>query len=626
MKKIGSKLIALAFMVSFIAPVAYAPAFAPRAQALFGVADINLESIPTIVKFILETIGRNIAQKMVDDMVKSTIEWANTGFDGNPAYPNNWGRYVETTARGAAGEYISGTKLGFLCDPFQAQIKLSLVQQTVPQERQFECSLDKIGVNYENFVNNFQEGGWNAFFEATQRDSGNPFSAYVTAQADLDDQIANQLGIVNEERRLNDGFLSFKECARRNQRPSTNVSYEEFMEQYESMSPQAQEDIRATYPNWDPSKGPNDCLDEGSVKTPGSVIKTQLDKALGSGLEGLISADSVDALVSAFASGLLQRFVFGPKGLFADDAPGASRDEIIDVDGDRIPDGYDYDDNGELDICHHGIKNPELSPSNENCIGSKNAVNSPFFSEVCQASTNASIELRRYQRFLDENQRWDPNYYRTWLSRTTDAQQGVESFINSIDKFEAKQFVDIANNFGLYAGHLDAIVASLVKDRDMRGGGLPSAIAGGDNTTIRMTTTANKERLDYLDKFVKAIGQCEDPDTEAIGDITLPPVITSTSTTPTIPNAPLSCEATRDIAAPGQTVVWTMQSTYGAATGYQWEGDEINVASTTDQESLFISYETEGNKKASITALFATSSPITRSCDSTVTVTNSDLR
>lgn len=645
MKTFTKKIVAISLIFSFVIPALYSPIAAPRAQALIGVADMNIESVPQLLEYIFKTIGKGMAKKMVNDMVQASIKWANTGFDGNPTYPQDWEQYTRNTFRGAAGDYIKDSKLGFLCEPFQAQIRLSLIRASVPQDTRFECTLDTIGVNYENFINNFQEGGWEAFFNVTQSESGNPLSAYVTVKADLDDKVANQLGIVNQERALNDGFLSLKVCDPRmkNTKPTGEyqgqnlggMSWDEVLEMYENLTLEEQTEFNRQFPGWNPYKKQGECLNDGTVTTPGSLIKGQLDKVLGSGLDSLISAQDLDAIVNAAISGLLGRYVFGPEGFFADKSSGAQRNEIIDIDGDRIEDGYDYDGDGQLDICHHGLKPRPANlppaeswgPSSTNCIGSKNAVNSPYFAGICGSAAQTSSDLKRYQSYLVQNRVWDPLMYGSWMSRTSDAQHAVDNFINSIARIEARAFVDIFNNFTLYSTHLGAIVNSLVKDRDMRNDvGLGQGELRGDTITIERTTTANQERIDYLDRFVEAIGQCDDPDLGAIEDLSLPEN-TGDEAGSTDPNgSPLSCTTQNTLANVGQTVVWRMQTTHDDATGFRWTGDEITVASTTNPQNLFIAYETVGEKGASITAYFATSTSITRSCDATVTVTNQEFQ
>ena len=275
---IGKRLVTFFITLSLVTSAFYLPVFTPRTHAIFGFGDLVID-IKALAERIVDGFAMVAAQKMVDDMVKSTVDWAQTGFEGNPAYVTDQNQYFTNLADGIAGEFIAGSDLAGLCSPFQAQIRLSLQRAYTQQRSQFQCTLTDVIANIEGFYDNFNEGGWDAWFSMTQNDSNNPYGAFLSAQVELDSRIAAAVGLQREQLSWNQGFLSWSEC----------------------IVP-------------DPLTG--ECLRRGPVKTPGTTIKAQLDQVLPSGLEKLISVEHVDQLVSAFANGLLTRYVFGPKGLF----------------------------------------------------------------------------------------------------------------------------------------------------------------------------------------------------------------------------------------------------------------------------------------------------------------------
>lgn len=488
---IGKKLIASILVLSFIFPVSYLPTFTPRAQAIAGVGDVNIESVPVILEFVLKSIGTAMAQRMVDDMVKETIKWANSGFEDNPAYVTDFEGFLVNTADAIAGEFIEGNDLNFLCSPFQNSVRLSLRHQyntgSLGNQNQFQCTLSEISGNIEGFFDgNFSSGGgWDAWFSMTQNPANNPYGAYLEAKIELDSRIAQKLNIEREQLSWNQGFLSWSECVKTD-------------------------------------KETGKCLVRGPVKTPGSVIHSQLNKSLGSGMSRLISAESLDQIVGAFASGLLERYVFGSKGLFASNTSESisSGREIIDVDNDNIPDGWDYNNDGQLDMCHHGLVDQNSSPSNSNCIGSRNAGNSPYFIPICENLTETVDELNKYYDFATRNT-FRKEYSNTWFNRTTRANGAVENLENTISRYEIMEYDPTLFALGEYTKRLDKRTGSLAKDGDL-GGSNVLGLGTSDGDAREMLIKDTKNILEYLEKFQSVMGRCDDPNEENISNIPVP--------------------------------------------------------------------------------------------------------
>lgn len=277
-KKIFCKrLAAFVVILSVLSSAFYLPIFTPRTQAIFGIGDIVID-IEALKRSIIDGIAMALAQELIDEMVRETVDWANNGFDGNPAYATNLGGFIGNVADGVAGEFILGSDLAFLCSPFQTQIRLSL-QRYYVGERRFQCTLSEVVDNIEDFYDDFNKGGWDAWFSMTQNDTNNPYGAYLQAQLELDSRVASAVGLEREQLNWNSGFLSYSECLRRN-------------------------------------GDTGECLERGPVKTPGVTIKAQLDQVLPSGLSKLITVNHVEQLIGAFATGLLKRYVFSDQGLF----------------------------------------------------------------------------------------------------------------------------------------------------------------------------------------------------------------------------------------------------------------------------------------------------------------------
>jgi hypothetical protein len=373
--------LAFLLILSFVTPFFYLPYQAKKAEAFLGFGDLVID-VKALVERIIDGIAMTAAQIVVDRMIQATVKWAQTGFEGNPSYVTDTQQFFTDIADGVAGEFIMKDEhLGFLCSPFQANIRLSLAQQYY-SPRQFQCTITGIKGNLDDFIGDFSQGGWDTWFEVTQNPMNNPYGAYLEAKMEMDTRIAAAAGKQREELNWNQGFMSWSRCVETNppawidspsqvevgrvSNPATggNLSSSNFTATGQTLP------SRIPNPKHVPGKAVGECIQRGKTETPGSTVKAQLDRVLPSGLEKLISVEHVEQLINAFASGLLQRFVFGPKGIFARDnrAAASTGTGVSDIDGDGTPDGMDSNGDGTLDVCYFG--GADGNPNGKPCLGS----------------------------------------------------------------------------------------------------------------------------------------------------------------------------------------------------------------------------------------------------------------
>ncbi len=341
----------------------FLPVFTPHANAQWVVTDPALTAIVAgdvtvrTTKKALDSSAMIVARLAIQTIVNSTVSWAQSGFQGNPAYAVDPKQYFLNLSDNIAGNFIQGnSNLNFLCSPFQTKIRLAL-RNAYLQEPQYSCSLTGVVQNVDAFYNNFSQGGWDAWFAVTQTSGGNPYDAYLEAKLDLDSRLSQAVGLKQQQLDWGKGFLSKQVCVETSpiQGPADD-----------SGQPLADQE--------DPA-----CTRYKTV-TPGSVISEQLSQVLPSGVNSLISANSVEQLIQAFATGLLNRYVFNSSGgLFTKgsglplDTPRSSGSGSgtnpnftgIDVDGDNKNDIADTDGDGSPDVCLVGGIYP-------NCTSSEN--------------------------------------------------------------------------------------------------------------------------------------------------------------------------------------------------------------------------------------------------------------
>jgi hypothetical protein len=243
-----------------------------NAQTAFG---NTLKSSDTFRENFLNCITRTIARAAIQQITTSVVNWINSGFNGQPSFVTNYRQFFTNVADRAAGEFIRGSGLSFLCSPFQNQIRIALAQSYARRNEAPSCSLSKIVGNQQSFMNgNFKAGGWAGLLSYTTVPTNNAFGA--------DSYARNQLIQVQQSARGDasllispGGFLSKTEC------------------------------------NPPDSKNPKDC----KIVTPGRTIESALEGTLQTSLRSLELAKNFDEIISALITQLMTKVLYsGLKG------------------------------------------------------------------------------------------------------------------------------------------------------------------------------------------------------------------------------------------------------------------------------------------------------------------------
>jgi hypothetical protein len=169
----------------------------------------NAKQATTKYKDIGDCLTRTIGRAIVQQITNSIVNWINSGFNGKPSFVTNYEQFFSNVGDQAAGEFIRGTGLAFLCSPFQAQIRIAIAQSYARRNAQ-SCTLTGIVRNLNSFMNgNFAQGGWAGLLQFTSIPTNNPFGAYAYAQMGLAN--ARQTALNNASRNLSPGgFISLQ--------------------------------------------------------------------------------------------------------------------------------------------------------------------------------------------------------------------------------------------------------------------------------------------------------------------------------------------------------------------------------------------------------------------------------
>jgi hypothetical protein len=260
--------------------------------------------------FVIDPAARVAIRTIIRKLTAQTVNWINSGFQGNPAFVTDPKQFFLSVGDNVASNFLSGSSVNQLCTPFKAQIRLALVKNYVTENENYSCTLSILKNNFNQFTQDFSQGGWDGWFEVTQSTENNPYNAYFAAKSELSRKIDTEKTKYQAQLSLGNGFLSYEKC-----KPSSVLS---------------QSDINSLgaagtkYKVGDCWINPQTGKADVESVTPGGVIEKQLEGALGTGLKQLELAKSFDEILSALVTQLFSRVVGGGSGT------GNNTDQLLD--------------------------------------------------------------------------------------------------------------------------------------------------------------------------------------------------------------------------------------------------------------------------------------------------------
>jgi hypothetical protein len=223
-----------------------------------------------------------LRKRLLDMLVDQIIQWIQGG--GTPKFIGDWQGFLLDAVNAGVGDIVKQLGLGFLCSPFNLQIKLFF--SPIPKfSQRATCTLDKIVGNIKNFYGDFRNGGWIAYQQAW-KPQGNIWGAVIMVHDEALREGANRAVASAQEGVANQGFLSTKRCVR---------------------------------------QGADGSCEKFEVTTPGKTIGDTLSRAVASDIDYIVNADDFEAYVVAIADAILNRLiregVGGVAGLTTSNAP-----------------------------------------------------------------------------------------------------------------------------------------------------------------------------------------------------------------------------------------------------------------------------------------------------------------
>ncbi|HEY4515957.1 MAG TPA: hypothetical protein VJH67_02090 [Candidatus Paceibacterota bacterium] len=305
------------FLLFSVIGISLSPLFTRKAEAQWVVYDpanfaVNAMTAANTTantwgkEFGLDTIAFIIINMIIERVAASTVNWINSGFQGSPAFVTNPEAYFKKIGDQVAGQLIfNHPDTRFMCAPFKARVQIALSQAYLNPFGNFQCSLSRVVRNFDNFMNDFSDGGWEGFIELTQNSQNNPLGSFNQRMNQINLSVGNSLGQANKELDWGKGFLSFrKPCTKLNEFESREFLTDE---QYDALP----------------------CLDSPPIETPGSVVESQLNQTLQIGNSRLQVADEINEIISALLNQLVGKALGGLLSLGKPDPSNANSQSYL---------------------------------------------------------------------------------------------------------------------------------------------------------------------------------------------------------------------------------------------------------------------------------------------------------
>jgi hypothetical protein len=305
-------------------------------------------------------IAITLARNQLTAMTRYTVNWVNSGFNGDPMYVRNitsltnsmernvletgidilandarkkfpygkdFSRSLVTSYRSGAIKYGATNFLDSLASDLGSFVTdpRSYYSEENLQETPFERSTR---INYA-FSNDFATGGWDGWLALTQRDQNNPLGFTMLASQYLADQEQQKIEETKQELLVNNGILSQKRCVEYQvyedvtdvdgniipgkRKAKTKRGIDSLPSNWETLDPN--DPIFTKYDTheyvYSPTRLSNsldsDCTKQ-DVVTPGSLIKDKVSTYLNSPERQLEVADTINESLNALFTALIARF------------------------------------------------------------------------------------------------------------------------------------------------------------------------------------------------------------------------------------------------------------------------------------------------------------------------------
>ncbi len=342
MKNYFTKTIAIVCMIGLLTPSVAFLSYPKHAQAVVGTVQIGTSwdfnnIMAHLEKFTLSRLANIIAKQILHQLTASIIDWINSGFQGNPSFLDNPQAFFLDAADQITGVFLdpNTSPLKFLCGNMNLDLSLALAfGQGSFINKRYTCTLGSIFTKLTNLPNtvsiqgrslsgfmrgDFSQGGWKGFLSVSQQPKNNATGAYLQAHGDLLHSIGIKKNALKSQLTQGSGLLSWDSCTDTTAGAvNTSLSGSGSNSLIAGMMADSKSHKDAAgQASIDTGNGSSihASIDStGLVKyqncrtqTPGSLISSQLNKAIGSPVLELELANDINAIISALVTQMVSQ-------------------------------------------------------------------------------------------------------------------------------------------------------------------------------------------------------------------------------------------------------------------------------------------------------------------------------
>ncbi len=372
-------------------------------------------------------IAITLAKNQLTSMTRYTMNWINTGFNGDPMYVQNITSLTNNIERNILEKSYQQLGNSNMAYPYGSNFSRSLIRSYKAGVARYgggnfldsltsdltyfindkvydygnkidkRTALQRAKDANDAFANDFSTGGWDGWLALTQRDQNNPLGFTMQASQYLADRTAEQKEEVKNELAQNNGFRSQKKCVLWELRDVNNDPiYEEEFTNFNlglgtdgsDLEDNLLKITKTSVSKPDPDEYPNSICIKDEVVTPGSIIKDKLAVYVNSPERQLELADTINESLNSLFSALVsklqnqglsslssEKYDYTING-FANDNMGVSYGYTDNFDGGSFSSGSGYR-NGSFDLTRD-LGNTYIYNYNSKSLGNWDAkTNSP---------------------------------------------------------------------------------------------------------------------------------------------------------------------------------------------------------------------------------------------------------